>query len=666
MTEVNTFLLTSSSETESFCRAISGLHLTGIYADPAELTTELKKLSKHGKLPSLLLIDDDLLSASRQCGLPQYVSEMLGIPIITTSTAARDDELHPDDHISMTLPIGNHWLHDYRRAASLTGRLNRIVGIMRRTLEKPGDFYQEELLKNEFDHRVFDAQYLAAKRRFRLMAATVQQTREGIALVTPEGVIEYINRAGEQLLGSSRKQLIGHHINQIKSEKLSATLLHALKKLAISHASWQGSISIEDTVFDLNVTTIRDKKCQVVGYALILNDITEKEALERRFMEVEKLEALGTLAGGIAHDFNNILLALQANVEAIRMLCAPAPEADKYFGRIFKACDRAEQLIQHFLNFSRCVKEPDHAVSMRETIAEVVSLLQPAIPPHIELHTEFTGSTDDFTASPIRIYEVVMNLVKNAIDAIRDKPGTITVRLSEEHLTAANNYGLTQGHYVRLDVMDTGAGMPQEIANRIFEPFFTTKKIGHGAGIGLSIVHNIVKSMNGHIGVKSKPNAGTEFYILLPVATPMPSSPLQLDEHILLVCNDNGNSREQLAANIAATGCRVTTANDADRMVTMFTATPQRYDMIISEKIHLTSQAENLFEKIFAIRNNIPVIFITDYSETLDFNYSVLDKIVMLMRPYDPLVLQQAIRTLFNRRDLPGMLHHNLTACKPE
>jgi len=652
MSALRVILIWSRPVIANFCRHSPELVLVRELSATELPTAQPDSWFQTRQPPELVLVDANLELPYRASSLRRRLEDGFNLPMIVLQSA--HDRSHAgSDCLRLTVPPGPRLWRQLLQTATLTRKLYKIIAMMRHTVERPGDFLFSEVSVDKLDQSIFDEQYRSAQRRFQLMAATVQQTKEGILLIRPDHTIEYLNSAAETLLHNTKSEIVGKSVEQLKNVRLGRNLAEIVARLAVSGGVWQSDVEIEDTIFELHLTAIHDKEAKIVGYAAIINDITAKEALERRFAEVEKMEALGNLAGGIAHDFNNILLALQANLDAIKMLATPPPELKKFFDRANNACDRAGQLIKHFLNFSRCVKEPEQPVSLRQTIREVIALLGPSLPKTITLKTALDKQVGDIMANPIQVYEVVMNLVKNAVDAIRDGAGQITVTLEEELLSPGNRLGLPPGNYVRLAVTDTGSGMPEEIAAHIFEPFFTTKKISHGTGLGLSVVHGIVSSLNGHIGVKSSPGQGSEFYIYLPLQTSPPSSTVPdtgCPGHILLVGRNSAEEPAPIAKLLREVRCRVTVAPNAIAALALLAQGPEEYHLLIGDQVWRTANGDNLFEKAFEIKDPLPAIFITDHSETTDFSYPVLNKIVMLMRPYAPTVLQQAVLTLLAGR----------------
>jgi len=232
-----------------------------------------------------------------------------------------------------------------------------------------------------------------------------------------------------------------------------------------------------------------------------------------------KMEAIGVLACGIAHDFNNILTAMIGYAE-LSLAEVPADSRIKQnLWEILQAGRRAKELVNQILRFRRESNQEKKAIQIVSIIQEVYRLLKASSPPNIEVQLEIEDEHSLINANPTQIYQILMNLCSNAIQAIGDKEGLLRIKLSSlriEEALAEKYPDLKAGPYVCLSVQDNGVGMTPEIMNRIFDPYFTTKKNGEGNGLGLAIVYALVRNHNGAIFVHSEPGKGSIFQVILP------------------------------------------------------------------------------------------------------------------------------------------------------
>ena len=249
------------------------------------------------------------------------------------------------------------------------------------------------------------------------------------------------------------------------------------------------------------------------------HDITQAKALEMQLLQAQKMQAIGSLAGGIAHDFNNMLSAIVGYTEmAIATESADAAVRSR-LDRVLEASDRARGLIGQILAFSRQQSEESRPVAVAPVVRDALGLLQATKAPNIEIHTNLEDCSGVVVGDGNRIHQVVMNLCTNAFHAMKGTGGRLTVsleRIGLERPGGDHALSLPPGDYIRLKIEDTGCGMDPLIQHRIFDPYFTTKEKGEGTGLGLSVVHGIVKSHEGEIAVSSEPGRGTTFEVYLP------------------------------------------------------------------------------------------------------------------------------------------------------
>lgn len=251
---------------------------------------------------------------------------------------------------------------------------------------------------------------------------------------------------------------------------------------------------------------------------------TEKERnkLAVQLIDAQKMEAMGTLASGIAHDFNNILSGIVGYSEVAMLLAENDIKISNILGKILEASDRAKSLINQILSFSRQNYQAydEEPIEVAPIISEVIKLLRVSLPENIEIKKNIGRNTGLIRASPTMIHQVIMNLCTNAIHAMKENGGTLTIDLSITELNGKSsmiNNNLEPGHYLKLAISDNGPGIPIETMEKIFDPYFTTKEKSEGTGLGLSVVHGIVKNYSGNVTVNSEPNVQTTFDIVLPL-----------------------------------------------------------------------------------------------------------------------------------------------------
>ena len=248
----------------------------------------------------------------------------------------------------------------------------------------------------------------------------------------------------------------------------------------------------------------------------------QRNELEMQLRESHKMQALGTMAGGIAHDFNNIVGAILGNVELAKADSTHSPQALESLFEIEKAGRRARDLVRQILTFSRNEPPKRYAVRAHEVLRDTERLLRVTLPPAIELHVNASHDLPCILADPTQVEQALFNLTTNAVHALGESRGLIKMEavlsLSEQRL--CDRLGIALGNYVVISVQDNGPGIPSETLQRIFEPFFTTKPVGQGTGLGLAVVHGVMRTHGGTVDVQSSAETGSTFTLYFPAAAP--------------------------------------------------------------------------------------------------------------------------------------------------
>ncbi len=364
------------------------------------------------------------------------------------------------------------------------------------------------------------------------------------------------------------------------------------------------------------------------GVTLTVLDITErkrmqeeKTRLEEMLLRSQKMEAIGTMAGGIAHDFNNILSGIFGYSELSLLVKGNPPETVKYLNEVVKAAERARDLIGRILTFSRQSEPELKPIMPKYIVSEALKLLRASTPKEIEFQSAIRSEAV-VMADPTLLHQMILNLCNNAIQSMHSRPGTLSIRL--EDLDADEEFArlhpdLKPGRHVKLEVSDSGCGIPSEIMDRIFEPFFTTKPHGEGTGLGLSVVHGIVKKLGGCVTVYSEVGRGTSFHVMIPAVEELRVEAGQADsmiqggtERILLVDDEEAivNSLTMILTNIGYTVDGFTQAGAALRQ---FRNTPGAYDLVITDYSMPRMTGIDLAREIRRIRADIPMILSSGY-----------------------------------------------------
>ncbi len=387
---------------------------------------------------------------------------------------------------------------------------------------------------------------------------------------------------------------------------------------------------------------------------------------EKQLQQVMKLQAIGTLAGGIAHDFNNILFPIVGYTELTMDDIPEDSQARQNLEEILKATNRAKELVQQILTFSRQSCQERKPLKVQFLIKEAFKLLRATIPSSIEIDCDINESCGPIKGDPTQIHQIIMNLCTNAYHAMQESGGKLEVKLEEIHVSyekSMERVGMKVGKHLELTVKDSGHGMDPQVMDRIFEPYYTTKEQGKGTGLGLSVIHGIVKNHGGDITVTSRPGNGSTFKVYLPVIdeyeeeieTIELSTETNGSERILLVDDEKQiiDIEQQILERL---GYKVTPKTDSEEALEEFAAQPDRFDLVITDMTMPKMTGDQLARRMMDIKPQIPVILCTGFNEAITEEKALamgIDKFVM--KPIIKDDLANTIRTVLdNRPSLPN------------
>ena len=398
----------------------------------------------------------------------------------------------------------------------------------------------------------------------------------------------------------------------------------------------------------------------------ISRDITERKQaeearsqLEAQLRQAQKMEAIGHLTGGIAHDFNNILQSILGNltIAGERIDARGDPKLARALERAEISAQRARELIQQMLTFSRGRRGEPRLVSLRDLVGEAAKLLRPTLPSTIEIAADLGTEVAAVKADPIQVEQVLLNLCINARDAMAGS-GSIALavrRLRHDGAVCSACRQRFSGEFVEVSVRDTGPGVPAEVVERMFEPFFSTKEVGKGSGMGLAMVHGIVHEHGGHVLVESAPGAGARFRVALPAAHGEPVASAErpgegakrrrLSGSVLCV-DDEDLVLELMGDLLSDWGLEVTLKSDPIEAKRAFAADPRRYDAVLTDHTMPRVTGLELARELHAIRPDVPVILYTGYGEHIAEDELRSAHVRALARkPVEPAELYRLLKT---------------------
>ena len=406
---------------------------------------------------------------------------------------------------------------------------------------------------------------------------------------------------------------------------------------------------------------IHDVRGQVVSVILMTEDITEKRLQERQLRQSQKMESLGKLAGGIAHDFNNILSSVIGFAELSMDRAEADPVLRDDLREILVAGNRAKELVQRILAFSRKTEQEYKPVQVVPIIRESLRLMKSVLPATIEIHEDLTAKPAVILSDPVQLHQILVNLCTNAAHAMEEKGGALDISLdlvSFDESIPWEYPNLRRGDYLHLSVCDSGHGVAPELIDKIFDPYFTTKEEGKGSGLGLSVVHGIVRSHRGHISVYSEVGKGTTVHVYLPLAKGNGETPEERrersapggTERILLV-DDEAPILTMQRRSLERLGYAVTTSRSGAEALEMFLSSPDVFDLIITDMTMPGISGDDLAGSLKAVRPDIPVILCTGFSTRVDErSASHLPIDAFLMKPVDSEKMAMTVRNVLDKK----------------
>ncbi|MGQ9713994.1 MAG: GAF domain-containing protein [Anaerolineae bacterium] len=507
--------------------------------------------------------------------------------------------------------------------------------------------------------------YRDARQEAKRRADLFQSMAEGLVVLDPAYRIVDVNPAMCRMTGFAREELVGleppfpHWPPERVEEYLDVVRRmqarpQRLGPLELSFRRKGG----ETFVTLASISPIRNEEGELEGFLSVLQDITERKALEEQLRQVQKMEAIGTLAGGIAHDFNNILVGILGYASLLQAELPQESPLQKDVEVIIRSAHRAAGLSQQLLSFARRSQPHRVLVDLNALVEEVVTLLRQTTDRRIEVVLDLATDLLAVEGDASQLQQVVLNLGINACEAMPEGGRltfcTATVEVSEGE--AAQDPALAPGSYVLLEVADTGVGMDERTLQRIFEPFFTTKE--HGRGLGLATVYGIVRAHGGSIRVESAVGRGTTFRVFLPAAGErverrllpvLDTRPLGGQETILVV-DDEEDVRGLVTRVLRAEGYHVLQAEDGQRAVEVLVQCKDEVDLVMLDLIMPRMDGVETFRRLREIKPDARVLISSGYSPDLE-GQALLEEGAagFLQKPYDMDQVLRKVREVLNR-----------------
>ncbi|MBU0730248.1 MAG: PAS domain S-box protein [Proteobacteria bacterium] len=523
-----------------------------------------------------------------------------------------------------------------------------------------------QLLEGNISNRIKSEQALKESEiRFRRL---FEDSLDSIILYDFDGNILDANHAAQELIGHPHETLITLNIRDILPQQAILKRITEVRK-----SVEDGKVHMETVVTQANgVLLTVDLRSKIIEaekgiIQAIIRDITQKKQTEAQLRQVQKMEAIGTLAGGIAHDFNNILGAILGFGD---LICEDVDEDSQVYSdvnQIIAAGNRAKDLVKQILTFSRHGDQKKLSVEVHLIIEEAIKMLRATLPSTISIKHDIDPACGNIYADPTQIHQIIINLSTNAYHAMREHGGKLSIKLSivDKVEEAGGVAPISDSGFVLLTVQDNGAGIDPVILPRIFEPYFTTKAPGLGTGMGLAVVHGIVKKHEGVIHVESKFGRGTLVKVYLPRLLDKVDESLEIDiepikgngERILLV-DDEIPLLEMRKRGLESLGYEVNIFNNPLEALNEFKQRSFFYDLVITDQTMPIITGVEMANAIKTMRPGLPVLLITGNAEILDTivpeDFGIKE---VLIKPIDLKDLSMVIRNILNngRRTLSSV-----------
>jgi PAS domain S-box-containing protein len=570
-------------------------------------------------LPGVAYIKD---SDSKYILANRFLREMVGSDDLTGATP---EDLYPAEvaplvHEEDRKVLSNGFIRLYDSTFDKDGT-ERWFDNYKFVIPGPTATYIGGIALDITENRILEA-------RLNRLAQAVEQTGESFVITDEHDVIQYVNAAFERISGYSRSEVIGKRPSILRSGHHDAAFYDSLHQTIRSGKVWHGHFTNRrknGTLFqeEATIAPVRDHNGTITSYIAVKRDVTEETRLQEQLRQAQKMEAIGTLAGGIAHDFNNILAIMMGFTEMALTETKEGTSLHNDLNEIQKAGQRAKDLVQHILTFSRQRESSRVPICIAPIVKEAVRLLRASIPSSITIEQKVTAQ-GIVLADAIQIHQIVINLCTNAYHAMRETGGLLRVELTDT-VEFPEDAPESWQKAVCLKITDTGHGISPEVQARMFEPYFTTKPQNVGTGMGLAIVHGIINTYGGLIRVNSEIGRGSIFTLYFPVEeeeAPLGKltgeSKSSISDCSILLVDDESSLAKITAQSLYSQGYRVKACTRPEDAWNLFLENPDEFDILITDMTMPGMNGLQLISKIKQIRNDIPVILCTGYSELID------------------------------------------------
>ncbi len=456
------------------------------------------------------------------------------------------------------------------------------------------------------------------------LAAIIDSSLDAIICLDDQLRITVFNRAAEKLFQCAAIQAMRHELGRFLPSVLDQIMAVGVNE-QVSLGEVQGQTAA-GMPLPLEISVSCQRHAQGMVTTVFAHDLSARKIIESQLLESQKMQAMGTMAGGIAHDFNNILSAILGNVSLAKADLSEDAPARESLNEIDRAARRARNLVRQILTFSR--NEPPKRIPLKlmDAVRDAVRLLRVTLPPGIAIKVDSGPNAPMVMADTVQVEQALVNLCTNAIHATLPNSGTITVMVDAMTLDArqAESLNLPPQRYAVLSVRDQGQGMDEQTVGRIFEPFFTTKDVDQGTGLGLAVVHGVMRSHQGTVDVQSAPGQGSVFSLYFPAISqvlldgvapeaPRPArKPAKLRGHVMYVDDDQALVFLIQRA-LTRRGLKVSTFTNPQLAMAALREHPMGYDLLVTDYNMPGISGVAVLREASNIRNDLPMALASGY-----------------------------------------------------
>jgi PAS domain S-box-containing protein len=515
------------------------------------------------------------------------------------------------------------------------------------------------------ERKAASAGYNKSDQRFR---DTLENVDLAACMLDTEGRITFCNDFLLRMTGWKRNEVLNQSWHDLFIPEASRLSLKSSFKKALANPhtplSWHYESDLmtrrgERRSLSWDTTLLHDSAGNVTGVASLGRNLTERGVTEVQLRQSQRMEAMGTLSGGIAHDFNNILWSILGYTDMALQKIPEGQPVRRYLENVYQAGERAQDLIKQILSFSRRSEHKPRPLHLIPLIKEVLKLLRAAFPATVEIVQDIRVESDLILADVAQIHQMLVNLCNNAADAMHEKGGILTIVLQQpdsQVLETLYPKGLQPGSYLEIIVRDTGVGMSEELLPRIFDPLFSSRQSGERTGLGLSVVHGIVKSCGGKVSVESREREGSTFHVYLPTHQ---ESKHETD-NIYIPAVFGGTERilfiddEPLLAELGGTilsrfGYQTSIQTSSVEALRLVTEKPETFDLVVTDLTMPNMTGIELAKQLKRIRTDLPVVVCTGFNDSIaQEEAKALGIHKVLYKPVIPAQLAQTVRQVLD------------------